>query len=242
MPLRSRRSNLVVLGICLALCIATVFICAFFGRGHFYISAVSIVIFALIPFFASYEASRIRARDVCMIAVMCALSVASRVLFIWLPHFKPTAGMVMISGLSLGPKSGFLIGAMTMLLSNFLFGQGYWTPWQMLAFGAVGLIFGFVGRMGIFKAGRLSSGRLAALGALATLLMIVVAGPILDTSSAMMFLSTMSPEGLIAIYLAGFPINVIQGISACVTVIALANPILGKLARVKVKYGIGLPD
>lgn len=240
MSLRSKNISLIVLAICLVLCVAAVFACSFLGRGHFYISAVSIVIFALIPFFISYETSQVKARDICMVAVMCALSIASRVLFAWLPHFKPTAGMVMISGLSLGPKSGFLIGAMTMLLSNFLFGQGYWTPWQMLAFGTVGLIFGFIGKIDVFKSSRLSAGRLAGLGTIAAILMIVVAGPILDTSSAMMFLSTMSTEGLLAIYLAGFPINVIQGISAFITIIVLTNPILGKIARVKTKYGIRL--
>ncbi len=69
-----------------------------------------------------------------MLAVMCGIAVAARTAFIWLPHFKPMAAIVIIAGVAFGAESGFLVGAVSALVSNFIFGQGPWTPWQMFAF------------------------------------------------------------------------------------------------------------
>ena len=105
-----------------------------------YVAAVLIIALATAPFLISFERSRPDAREVVLMAVLTALAVASRAAFAFVPHFKPMAGVVMIAGIALGPRAGFLVGVLAALASGFLFGQGPWTPFQMLAFGAAGEI------------------------------------------------------------------------------------------------------
>ncbi len=86
------------------------------------------------------------AHELALVAAMAALATAGRVLFASLPNFKPVTIMVLVSGVALGPRAGFMVGAATGLVSNLFFGQGPWTPWQMLAWGLVGLVGGALGR------------------------------------------------------------------------------------------------
>ena len=89
-------------------------------------------------FFASYEASRPRLRDIMPTVVLAALAAAGRILFAPIPDFKPVSAIAIIAGVAFGRKSGFMVGALAALASNFFFGQGPWTPWQMYAWGVVG--------------------------------------------------------------------------------------------------------
>lgn len=89
-------------------------------------------------FFASYETSRPRLRDIMPTVVLAALAAAGRILFAPIPDFKPVSAIAIIAGVAFGRKSGFMVGALAALASNFFFGQGPWTPWQMYAWGLVG--------------------------------------------------------------------------------------------------------
>ena len=89
-------------------------------------------------FFASYEASRPRLRDIMPTVVLAALAAAGRILFAPIPDFKPVSAIAIIAGVAFGRKSGFMVGALAALASNSFFGQGPWTPWQMYAWGLVG--------------------------------------------------------------------------------------------------------
>ena len=88
------------------------------------------------------------AHELALVAAMAALATAGRVLFASLPNFKPVTIIILVSGAALGPRAGFMAGATTGLVSNLFFGQGPWTPWQMLAWGLVGLAGGALGRHG----------------------------------------------------------------------------------------------
>ena len=77
-----------------------------------------------------------RTRRYVIISIMIALSVVGR----FIPFFKPVAALTIISGIYIGVDAGIMVGSFSILLSNFYFGQGPWTPFQMLAFGLVGLI------------------------------------------------------------------------------------------------------
>jgi energy-coupling factor transport system substrate-specific component len=90
--------------------------------------------------FAWYERSRPDARIVALVAVLAAFAALGRIAFAALPNVKPTTDIVLISGYALGGAPGFVVGALAGLTSNFFFGQGPWTPWQMAAWGATGLI------------------------------------------------------------------------------------------------------
>ena len=102
--------------------------------------AFGILFVALAGGFAWYERSRPDARIVALVATLAAFAALGRIAFAALPNVKPTTDIVLISGYALGPAPGFVVGAVAGLTSNFFFGQGPWTPWQMAAWGATGLI------------------------------------------------------------------------------------------------------
>ena len=94
---------------------------------------------ALIGCFAWYEHSRPSSRTVALVATLAALATLGRIAFAPLPDVKPTTDIVLIAGYALGAAPGFAVGAITALASNLFFGQGPWTPWQMLAWGLCGI-------------------------------------------------------------------------------------------------------
>jgi energy-coupling factor transport system substrate-specific component len=97
---------------------------------------------------ALYGARDTSAQELSLVASLAALATASRVLFASLPNVKPVTFIVLVSGVALGPAPGFMVGATSALVSNIFFGQGPWTPWQMLAWGGVGVAGGLLGRGG----------------------------------------------------------------------------------------------
>lgn len=68
-----------------------------------------------------------------------------------LPNFKPCSAIIIITAVAFGPEAGFLTGALTAFVSNFIFGQGPWTPWQMFTWGLVGFLAGILQNAGVFK-------------------------------------------------------------------------------------------
>ena len=68
-----------------------------------------------------------------------------------MPQFKPVVALVIIAGVCFGGETGFLVGAVTGFVSNFFFGQGPWTPWQMFALGIVGFIGGILFKKGFLR-------------------------------------------------------------------------------------------
>jgi energy-coupling factor transport system substrate-specific component len=104
------------------------------------LAAFTILGLALIAGFAWYERSRPDARIVALVATLAALAALGRIAFAALPNVKPTTDVVLISGYALGGAPGFVVGAVAGLTSNFFFGQGPWTPWQMAAWGVTGAI------------------------------------------------------------------------------------------------------
>ena len=104
------------------------------------LGAFAILGLALAAGFAWYERSRPDARIIALVATLAAFAALGRIAFAALPNVKPTTDIVLISGYALGGGPGFVVGAVAGLTSNFFFGQGPWTPWQMAAWGATGVI------------------------------------------------------------------------------------------------------
>src|SRR5690242_462928 len=95
---------------------------------------------ALAAGFAWYERSHPSSRVLALVATLAALAALGRIAFAPLPNVKPTTDIVLIAGYVLGGAPGFVTGAVAALASNLFFGQGPWTPWQMVAWGACGLL------------------------------------------------------------------------------------------------------
>lgn len=200
------------------------------GRGY-YLVAGAMLLELMVPFFAVFEGRGPQAREIVLLSVLCVLAIVGRVA-IPFPTFKAIFAIIMISGIALGPESGFIIGATSALASNFFYGQGAYLPWQMMAYGAGGMLAGFV-----FAKGRVprKSWLMALFGFLATILFV---GPLLDSSYLFLVMPDLSVASLVASMASGFPVNVTQGIATAIVMLLFGRPLLDKIDRVKVKYGM----
>ena len=201
------------------------------GRKY-YIISLFIMLQCMIPFFLVFESRRPQARELIVIAVLCAIAVAGRTALFMLPEFKPVMAVTIIAGVAFGGETGFLVGSVTMLVSNMMFSQGPWTPWQMFCMGIIGFIAGVLFRKGVLRRTRIS---LSVFGALAA---IIVYGGIMNFASAIMWVSDISWEVLLPYYITGFPIDCIHGAATALFLWFISEPMLEKLDRIKIKYGL----
>lgn len=200
------------------------------GRSY-YITGTLVMIEALVPFIMAFEGRKPQARELVIVAVLCAIAVAARAA-IPIPNFKPMFAIIILSGFALGPETGFLVGAMGAFASNFFFGQGAYTPWQMMAYGSAGLLGGLFFQMRWIRRKPLP---MAIFGAACVLL---VVGPLLDTCSVFLMLTEITPQTAWPIYLSGLPVNALQALCTFLTILLLGEPFLEKLDRVKLKFGL----
>ena len=203
----------------------------FAGRKYYFISLL-ILLECMLPFFLIFEGRKPQARELVLIAVLVALNVAGRAAFFMLPEFKPVVAMTILAGVAFGGETGFLVGAMTMLVSNMLFSQGPWTPWQMFSMGIIGWLAGVLYRKGVLRRGRLS---LCIFGVICST---IVYGGIMNPASALMWSNTINWKIILSYYLTGLPVDLVRAIATFFFLWLIAEPMLEKLDRVKVKYGL----
>ena len=150
-----------------------------------------------------------------------------------LPQFKPVLALTIIAGVAFGGEAGFLVGAVTMLTSNLLFSQGPWTTWQMFAMGIIGFLAGVLFRKGWLRRTRLS---LAVFGALTAVL---IYGGIMNPAAALMVSAeSITVKALFAYYITGLPMDLVHGFATALFLMLAAEPMLEKMDRIKVKYGL----
>ena len=204
----------------------------FWGERKYYFISLLIIIEAFLPFGILLEGRRPQARELVLISVLCAIAVAGRAAFFMVPHFKPVAAVVILAGICFGGEAGFLTGAVTAFVSNFFFGQGPWTPWQMFCYGILGFLAGILYQKGILRQTRVS---LCTFGALSVLL---IYGGIMNTASVIMMQLPLSWSGVLSACLAGFPLDAIHAASTVFFLWIASESMLEKLERIKMKYGI----
>ena len=226
-----KKSNIATIMIFLLVVPATLILGSKMPGRWYYLTSTLIIIELLIPFFLQFEGRKPQARELVVLAVMCALAVTARVA-IPIPNFKAIYAIIMIAGIAFGPESGFLVGAVSALSSNFFLSQGPYTPWQMMAYGAGGMLAGF-----LFRKGRLPRKPLA-MGVVGFLIVLLLVGPLLDTCTVFLAPISMNLSSILAIYISGFTVNISQGFSTFAVLFLLGNPMLEKLDRIKVKYGM----
>ena len=203
----------------------------FDGRKYYFISLL-ILLECLLPFFLIFEGRKPQARELVLIAVLVALNVAGRAVFFMLPEFKPVVAMTILAGVAFGGETGFLVGAMTMLVSNMLFSQGQWTPWQMFSMGIIGWLAGILYRKGVLRRSRIS---LCIYGVIAST---IIYGGIMNPASALMWAHTINWNILKSYYLTGIPVDLVRAIATFTFLWLGAEPMLEKLDRIKTKYGL----
>ena len=205
----------------------------YLGNRYYNVTAMLVLIECMVPFFLVFESRKPKARELVTIAVLCAIGVAGRSAFFMLPQFKPVLALVIISGVAFGGETGFLVGAVTMLVSNVLFSQGPWMPWQMFSMGIIGFLAGVLFRKGLLRRSR---GSLAIFGAFTA---VIIYGGIMNPAAALMYNSqTINWEMLKAYYISGLPMDLIHAAATVIFLFLAAEPMLEKLDRIKVKYGL----
>lgn len=200
----------------------------FKDRSYAWVS-LCVALFSLVPLFLTFEKKDTNTTKLVILAVMIALSVAGRFLFSFIPHFKPVTAMVVITGIYMGYEYGFICGAFTALISNFIFGQGPWTPFQMFAWGLIGLLAGLFAKV-------LQKNIIILLifGALAGVLFSFL----MDVWTTFWYDGTFNLSIFIANIVTAIPVTITYALSNVVFLFVLIKPIGKKLERIKIKYGL----
>ena len=194
------------------------------------LAALLVALAALAVALAGFEASRPPLRQLMPTAVLAALAAAGRVLFAPLPDVKPVSAVAIVAGAALGRRSGFVVGALAALLSNFFFGQGPWTPWQMYAWGLVGYVGGLLGERGLL-------GRAPVLYGWG-LLSGPVFGLILNGYHVLGYVRPLTWPAVLAACAASLPLDVMHGVATAAFLAAIWLPWGRALRRVVAKYDL----
>ena len=238
MPIEKRKLSkrtMVASVLILLLIPLTLFVGVFYlKRQQYALVSAMVLIECMLPFFMVFEGRKPQARELVIIAVLCAISVAGRAAFFMLPQFKPVMAVAIISGVAFGGESGFLVGALSMLVSNMLFSQGPWTPWQMFCMGVIGFLAGVLFRKGWLRRSR---GSLCVFGAFCA---IIIYGGIMNPASVLMWANadTLTWKVLLTYYVTGFPLDCVHAAATVFFLWIAAEPMLEKLDRIKLKYGL----
>lgn len=196
----------------------------FKGKHHLLVS-LFVAVLSVVLFLAGFEKRQTGARRMVIIAVMIALSVAGR----FIPFFKPVVAVTIIAGIYLGGEAGFMVGAFSALLSNFYFGQGPWTPFQMLAWGLIGFLAGVAARP--LKKSKVL---LTVYGVLSG----VAFSLIMDVWTVLWYNNTFELTLYLSAVATALPHMIMYALSNFIFLWLLSKPFGEKLDRIKLKYGI----
>ncbi len=199
------------------------------GEGLYAWSILLMVVLSQVLFFAGFEKKITGSRRLVVTAVMTALSVAGRFVFALLPGFKPITAIVVITAIWIGGETGFMVGSLSALISNFFAGQGPWTPFQMFAWGMIGLLAGYL-------AGPLKKSRvlLSLYGVFAG----AAYSLFMDVWTVLWYHGSLNWDLYGAAVVTALPYTLSYAVSNVVFLLLLGRPFGEKLERVKIRYGL----
>lgn len=180
---------------------------------------------ALLLFLTGFERREIGTRRMILVSVMTALSVIGRLL----PVFKPITALTVLSAMYLGAEAGFLVGALSAVLSNAIMGQGPWTPFQMLAWGLIGFFAGILEK---------PLRRLPLLLYVYGILSGVAYSMLLDVWTTIWTYKEFTWGAYAAALTTALPMTCLYAVSNLLFLLILRKPIGDKLLRIRKKYGL----
>lgn len=191
--------------------------------------SLCVAILACVPFFIRFESRDNDVRRLVLIAVMVALSVVGRFVFAPVPGFKPVTAMVAVTAMYFGSEAGFMTGALTAVISNFYFGQGPWTPFQMFAWGIIGFVIGLIAE---------PLKRSTFLLVLSGIVAGVAFSLLMDVWSTLNADGTFNIMRYFSFVVSSLQFMAIYAVSNVIFLLVLSKPIGKIFERVKVKYGM----
>lgn len=201
-----------------------------FSGERWDIAVIIAAFLCCVPFFLSFERRAPMAREIVLVAVMTAFSVAGRFVFAFVPFFKPVTAIVVIAAMYFGPQAGFMIGAMSALISNIYFGQGAWTVFQMFCWGLIGFAAGLLNKRRLLE----KAVPLCAYGVLAGALYSVV----MDIWTVISADGEFNTQRFAAALVTALPVTITYCVSNAVFLMILRKPLGRKLGRLKTKFGV----
>ncbi|HEX4691271.1 MAG TPA: prenyltransferase/squalene oxidase repeat-containing protein [Solirubrobacteraceae bacterium] len=186
---------------------------------------------ALAAGFAWYEREHPTTRVLALVATLAALAALGRVAFAPLPNVKPTTDIVLLGGYALGGAPGFVIGAVAALASNLFFGQGPWTPWQMVAWGGCGLLGAGLARVAGRELGRIPLAAVCAFAGLAF-------GAVMNVSQWVMYSGDHTQAKLVASFATSVPFDVAHAVGNAVFCLAFGPALVRSLARFRTRLDV----
>lgn len=229
---KNKRYNMKKLSLvfCLIAILLTLFLCSGLPGRAYYFTCALVLIEGFVPLYLAFRQQKIMPKLLAIMALLSALAVIARVI-IPLPSFKPIFAVIILSGIAFGAEAGFLVGAVSAFASNFFYGQGPFSPWQMLAYGLAGLIAGLLFMKRLNK-------KPLTMGIFGFFCILLIIGPLLDTCGIFFMLPNITKETVLPLYRSGLPVNFSQGLCTFVTIFLFGRFFLEKMDRVKLQYGI----
>ena len=200
-----------------------------FQEKHYAWIALCVAVLSCLPLFICFERKDSTAKELIILAVLVTISSVGRFAFAWVPGFKPVTAVTVIAAMYLGREAGFVVGSLSAVVSNFYFGQGPWTPFQMFAWGFLGFLAGVLADP--LKRSKIW---LCLYGMLAGILF----SAIMDVWTTLWADSTFNITRYLAACISALPFTVEYAVSNVVFLLLLAKPIGEKLERLKRKYGL----
>lgn len=191
--------------------------------------SLCVAILACIPFFLHFEKKSVNTKKLILISVMVALSVVGRILFTPLPGFKPVTAMVVITAMYFGSEAGFMTGALSAVISNFYFGQGPWTPFQMFSWGFIGLVAGLL-------ADPLKRNKIVLI--VYAILSGVMFSLLMDVWTVLWSDGTFNLSRYLAALISATEFMIIYAVSNVIFLLLFTKPIGKILERIKIKYSL----
>ena len=184
-----------------------------------------VILTILVVLIFAMSVKRVRTKDVVTLISVSALIAAARGFFFFTPHIKPSSALLVIVGSAFGFMPGLVIGALSSVLSNFIFGQGPWTIFQMIGWGLVGAM------------GSLCKTRKVGVVAV-FFLVLCVYSPLVNIASAILMTNTLNMESFIMMTMSGFPLDMIHAVTSSIFIFYLWSPIHKRLGRLHDRYGV----
>ena len=226
-----RRTAFACAGALLLIPVTVMFGVFFLKNKNSGIVSAAVLTECLLPFFIAFEGKKPKAAELAVLASLCAAGAAGRAAFFVLPQFKPVMALAVVAGVSLGAESGFLVGAVTMLVSNIMFSQGPWTPWQMFSMGIIGFLAGLLADRGLLPRRR------APLAVFGGVCAVVIYGGIMNPASVLMYSpQALNAKTLLASYASGFALDIVHALATAFFLFVSAEPLIKMLTRIKNKY------
>lgn len=202
----------------------------FWLQEQYLMFGILLMAISMAPFLVRFEGKKLEAGEVVLVAMLAAIAAVSRVPFAALPSVQPTSFVIIMTGIIFGSETGFMVGAVSAIASNIFIGQGPWTPWQMFAWGLMGLTAGFLKHKALAGKKWITVAFGFVWG--------FVFGWIMDLSFIIGFIKPVTWKSVLGAFAASFYFNIAHAASNVFLISLFYKRWVKIMQRVKLKYGL----